>query len=190
MLPAAAQALNQAARCTSNIHSYINFNIALKDQNLSNIIDAAQLTPLTNHHIGYMYPPNNNTPPNMSPTGTPPLSNESSPMSERNMDTSYPMTSLSAMMHGSALPQQHPPHQQPHPQHSSQQHLTHVYAPSSSTLEFQYYRQLENKAMPGSEMLTPGRIISEVPSSHTVAGASGKRLPIFNQISDKKHVVF
>ncbi|KAL5269747.1 hypothetical protein ACHWQZ_G003274 [Mnemiopsis leidyi] len=160
----AAHALNQATRPTSavnntsNIHSYFNFNLALKDSHLSGLLSAANL-----HSPGVMYPPHNNS----SPAGTPPLqvqgplstgtlSNESSPMSDKSGEMA-------------------PPHFVQHMQQYGEMRGYH-----DNKI---YHQGTAGDVKLSTEYMIPGRVIqSEDRGEYTTA--NGKRLPIFNQLSD------
>jgi len=173
MVPA-AQALNQATRpapgssaatANSNIHSYFNFNLALKDQHLSGLLSAAQLhNPAHNPaqlHNPMLYPALHSpagTPPLQMPclsAGTPPMSSsEGSPMSERSADL------YSA---------QHLRYETCYQDNPAKLH--HGYHDNPAKLHG-YHGDLS------AEYMVPGRVINE---EHA---ANGKRLPIFNQLSE------
>ena len=146
---------------TSNIHSYFNFNLAMKDSHLSGLLSAANL-----HSPGVMYPPQNSG----SPAGTPPLqvqgplstgtlSNESSPMSDKSGE----------------MPPQH------FVQHIQQQQQQ-QYGEMRGYHENKMYHQGAGDVKLSTEYMMPGRVIQEDRGEFTTA--NGKRLPIFNQLSD------
>jgi hypothetical protein len=160
--PPQATRPSAAVNNTSNIHSYFNFNLALKDSHLSGLLSAANL-----HSPGVVYPTQNAA----SPAGTPPLqvqgplstgtlSNESSPMSDKS---------------GEVPTQQLVKHLQHQQQHQQQQ-----YGEMRGYHEKMYQGSGDVKL--STEYMLPGRVIQEDRGEFTTA--NGKRLPIFNQLSD------
>ena len=147
-----------AVNNTSNIHSYFNFNLALKDSHLSGLLSAANL-----HSPGVMYGAASGG----SPAGTPPLqvqgplstgtlSNESSPMSDKSGEV---------------------------PPHHLVQHIQ-QYGDMRGYHDNKMYQggSTAGEVKLSTEYMLPGRVIQEDRGEFTTA--NGKRLPIFNQLSD------
>lgn len=151
---------SSAVNNTSNIHSYFNFNLALKDNPLAGILSAANLH--NGSGAGVMYPPHSAA----SPAATPPLqmqasnlstgtlSNESSPMSDKSSD----MT-----------PQQYVQHMQSYDMQRFHDNKM-------------QYQGGNGEMKLSAEYMIPARVIKEDRTELTAA--NGKRLPIFNQLSD------
>lgn len=187
MVPA-AQALNQVQPAsrqngsnTSNIHSYFNFNLALKDQHLSSLLSAA------NMHNNMLLHPNNPG----SPAGTPPLqgaapscapalstgtlSNESSPMSDKNSDLYHGCTPSQVKFEAAAAAALTAGGFHPFDMRGFSS------SEGGAKLAPVHFHQHDKRGNP--EYMTPG---SARVTQHAdeMMSANGKRLPIFNQLSD------
>ena len=164
------QASRNSASNTSNIHSYFNFNLALKDQHLSGLLSSANL-----HSTMLLQ----NKP--SSPAGTPPLqgvgystaalstgtlSHESSPMSDKSSDIYQHHQTSQQMKHEAGGF---------HPLDMRSFH---------ENLPVQFQEGM--KRTTAADYMMPGsaRVIHHADERGDVMSANGKRLPIFNQLSD------